>query len=111
MSTRSPAAVSAILTVLLLVFLAVVSLLLQMVALNGFSERQGVTAMGISLGCQGIVLLLLALLAARATRFLITKVNWNSMLAVATTVLVATVIGGTISFLSIIISIPIAGIR
>ena len=111
MPTKTPATLSAILTVLLLIFLAVVSLLLQMIALNGVSEQQGATAMGISLGCQGIVLLLLAIFAARATRFLITKVNWNSILAVATTVLVATVIGGTISFLSTIISIPIAGIR
>ncbi|HSL29211.1 MAG TPA: hypothetical protein VK900_08445 [Anaerolineales bacterium] len=111
MPTRTPATVSVILTVLLLILLAVVSLLLQMVALNGVSERQGVTAMGISLGCQGVVLILLAVFAARATRFLIASVNWNSILAVATTVLVATVIGGAISFLSTIISIPIAGIR
>lgn len=111
MPTRTPATVSVILTVLLLIFLGIVSLLLQMVALNGVSERQGVTAMGISLGCQGIVLILLAVFAARATRFLITRVNWNGILAVATTVLVATVIGGAISFLSTIISIPIAGIR
>src|SRR5688500_2407949 len=107
MPTKTPATITVILTVLLLVFLAVVSLHLQIDALNSVSERQGVTAIGISLGCQGIVLLLLAIFAARATRFLITKVNWNSILAVATTVLVASVIGGAISFLSTIISIPI----
>ena len=111
MPTRTPAAISVLLTVLLLIFLAVVSLLLQMVALNGVSERQGATAMMISLGCQGIVLILLAIFAARATRFLIANVNWNSILAVVTTVLVAAVIGGALSFLSTIISIPIAGIR
>ena len=110
MSRKSPAAISAILTVLILVFLAVVFVLLQMVALNGATERQGLTAMGLSLGCQSIVVILLATLAARATTFLVTKVEWNSILAVVVTVVIASVIGGVISFLASIISIPVAGI-
>lgn len=111
MSSKTPAIVSAVLTVLILILLAVVSVLLQMVALNGASERQGFTAMGVSLACQGIVILVLAILAARATRFLITKVDWNSILAVVVTVVAAATIGGVISFLSSVIAIPIAGIR
>ena len=111
MSNRSPATISAALTVLILVLVAIVFTLLQMVALNGAGERQGLTAMGVSLACQSLVISLLAVFAARATRFLITKVDWNSILAVAVTVLVATTIGGTISFLTMIISIPLAGIR
>jgi hypothetical protein len=111
MSTKTPATVSAILTVLLLIFLAMISLLLQMVALNGAGERQGLTAIGLALACQSIVVLLLAALAARLTNFLIAKVNWNSILAVAVTVLVTTMVGGAASFLSMIVSIPIAGIR
>ena len=50
MTNKSPATISAILTVLILVLLAILFALLQMVALNGASERQGLTAMGISLG-------------------------------------------------------------
>ena len=111
MSTKSPAVISAILTAGLLIFLAIILLLLQIVALNGFSERQGLTAMGISLACQSLVILLLAALAARSTHFLITRVNWNSILAVAVTVLAATMIGGTLSFLAMIVSIPIVGLR
>ena len=111
MSKRSPATISAILTVIILVFVAIVFVLLQMVALNGASERQGLTAMGLSLGCQSILVILLATLAARATRFLITKVEWNSILAVAITVLIATTIGGVISFLVSVVAIPVAGIR
>jgi hypothetical protein len=111
MPTKTPATVSAILTILILVLLAIVFLLLQMVALNGVSERQGVTAMGVSLGCQGIVLILLGGLAARATTFLITKIEWNSILAVVVTVLAATTVGGVIAFLSSFISIAVAGIR
>lgn len=109
MSTKTPV-ISAVLTVLILLSLAVLSVLLQMIALNGASEQQGLTAMGISLGCQGIVILLLAIGAARATRFLVTKVEWNGILAVVVTVLAASVIGGVISFLASVIAIPIAGI-
>ena len=111
MPNKSPATISAILTVLILVLLAILFLLLQMVALNGASERQGLTAMGISLGCQSLVIILLATLAARATTFLTAKVEWNSILAVVVTVIVATTIGGLISFLASIIAIPVAGIR
>jgi membrane protease YdiL (CAAX protease family) len=108
---KKPAAISALLTVLILILLAVIFVLLQMVALNDASERQGLTAMGLSLGCQSLVIILLATLAARATTFLITKVEWNSILAVVITVLIATTIGGVISFVATIIAIPIAGIR
>ena len=111
MPNKRPAAVSAILTVVVLVLLAIISLLLQMVALNGAGERQGVTAIGISLACQGIVVIVLAILAARVTDFLIKRVNWNSILAVAVTVLVAVTIGGTISFITSVLAIPVAGIR
>ena len=111
MPTKTPATISAVLTVLILVFVAIVFVLLQMIALNGASERQGLTAMGLSLGCQSLVVILLGTLAARVTTFLITKVEWNSILAVVVTVLAATTIGGVISFLASVIAIPIAGIR
>ncbi|HLO16282.1 MAG TPA: hypothetical protein VK206_15725 [Anaerolineales bacterium] len=111
MSSKTPAIISASLTVLVLIFLTILSVLLQMVAVNGASERQGLMAVGISLACQGIVIILLGIFAARSTNFLIKKVEWNSILAVVVTVLVATTIGGIISFLASVISIPVAGIR
>lgn len=111
MPKRTPATISAALTVLILLLIAILFTLLQMVALNGAGERQGLTAMGISLGCQSLVVILLAALAARATTFLTTTVGWNSILAVVITVLVAATMGGVIAFLSTIVAIPIAGIR
>jgi hypothetical protein len=111
MPTKTPAIISASLTFFILILLAILLVLLQMVALNGASEGQGLTAMGLSLGCQGLVIILLGILAARATTFLITKVAWNSILAVVVTVLAATTIGGVLAFLSMIIAIPAAGIR
>jgi len=111
MSNKTPAIISTSLTVLLLIVLAVLSLLFEMVALNGASERQGVTAMGISLVCQGIGVILLGLLAGRLTNLLITKFNWNKTLAVIIAVMAGTAVGGLISFLSTVIAIPVAGIR
>jgi hypothetical protein len=111
MSSKKPATLSAVLTVALLILLGILFVLLQMIALNGAGERQGLTAMGLALGCQSLIIILLSALAARGTTFLITRVGWNSILAVIITVLTATMIGGVIAFLSTIIAIPIAGIR
>jgi uncharacterized membrane protein YjgN (DUF898 family) len=111
MTSKTPVVISATLTVVILILLGGLFLLLQMVALNGASERQGATALGIALACQSIVIILLGIFAAGATKFLITKVDWDHILAVAMTVLVATTIGGTISFLASVLAIPVAGIR
>ena len=111
MSNKRPVIISVVLTVLVLLFLAILSVVLQLVATNGAHQGQGLTAVGISLACQGIVIILLGIFAARSTNFLITKVQWDSILAVVTIVLLATTMGGVISFLSSVIAIPLAGIR
>jgi hypothetical protein len=111
MPNKTPAAISATLTILILILLAILFVLLEMVALNGASKRQGIRAMVLSLGCPGLVIILLGALAARATTFLITRFACNSILAVVVTVLAATTIGGGIPSLPMIIAIPVAGIR
>jgi hypothetical protein len=111
MPNKKPVIISTILTILILVILAIISVLLQLVATSGANQSQGLTAVGISLACQGVVIILLGIFAARSTNFLITKVQWDSILAVVTIVLLATTMGGVISFLSSIIAIPLAGIR
>jgi membrane protease YdiL (CAAX protease family) len=111
MPPKTPAAISATLTILILIILAIVFVLFQMLALNGASERQGATAMGIALACQSIVVISLGAFAARVTDFLITKIGWDRILAVIITVIVMTSIGGAISFLASIIAIPVAGMR
>ena len=111
MSSKTPAIISSILTIVLLIIFAVLSVFMQMLVLNDASERQGFTAMGISLACQGITALLVGLLAGRVTNLLISKFNWNNILAVAAAVIPRTALGGLVSFLSVIIAIPLAGIR
>ena len=111
MSNKAPAVISTVLTVIFLVILAVASVLFEMLALNGASERQGTLAMGISLACQGVSLVLIAILTRWLTNLLITRFSWNKIVAVIVTVISGVLLGSVISFLSLIISIPVAGIR
>jgi hypothetical protein len=111
MSNKKPPIISAVLTVILLVIFGVLSVFTQMLVLNGANESQGMTAMGVSLVCQGAGAILAAAFAAWLTNLVIAKFNWNNILAVVIAVIAGTLLGGVISFLSIILSIPLAGIR
>lgn len=111
MTNKTPAIISSILTIILLIIFAILSVFTQMIALNGVSERQGMTAMGISLVCQSIGLILAGIIAGRISNFVITRFNWNKILAVIVAVVAGILIGATISLISTIVSIPLAGIR
>lgn len=111
MSNKTPAVISTVLTIIFLVILAAASVLFEMLALNGASERQGTLAMGISLACQGVSLVLITVFTRWLTNLLIARFNWNKIVAVIVTVISGVLLGGIVSFLSLIISIPIAGIR
>jgi hypothetical protein len=111
MTSKMPAVISVVLTTILLIVFGIVSVLFEMLALNGASENQGITAMGISLACQGVGAILIGVLVWRLTNLFISKFNWNKIAAVVVTVLLGTMIGTGISFLSLIISIPVAGVR
>jgi len=110
MPNRKPAIISAILTILILIIFGVLSVFTQMLVLNGANESQGMTAMGVSLVCQGAGAILAAAFAAWLTNLVITTFNWNNILAVVVAVIAGTLLGVLISFFSIIISIPLAGI-
>lgn len=111
MPNKTPAIISSILTIVFLLLFAVLSVFTQMIALNGVGESQGMTAMGISLVCQGVGVILVGVLAGWLTNLVITKFNWNKALAVIVAVIVGVLIGGAISLISTLISIPLAGIR
>lgn len=110
MLSKTPAIISAILTIVLLILFAVLSVFMQMIALNGVSESQGTTAISISLVCQGIGLILAAILAGWISNFVINRFNWNKILAVLVAVIAGVILGGTLSVLSFFLSIPLAGI-
>ena len=111
MSTKTASLVSVILSVLLLLVFTVLTLFFAMLALNGASERQGLAAMGIALLCQAAGAVLLGALAWKSTSLLVTRFNLNAVLAVVITVILAVLAGGVISFLALIVSIPLAGVR
>ena len=110
MTNKTPAIISVVLTILLLILLGGFSVFMQMIALNGVSERQGTTAMVISLVCQGIGLILAAIVAGWISNLVITKFNWNKALAILVAVIAGVLLGGTLSVLSFFLSIPLAGI-
>jgi len=111
MPNKKPAIISAVLTVILLIIFGILSVFTQMLVLNGVNERQGMAAMGVSLVCQGAGAILAAVLAGWLTNLVIAKFKWNNILAVVIAVIAGTLLGAVISFQSIIISIPLVGIR
>jgi hypothetical protein len=103
--------VAAVSTGIILILLAVLFILLQMVVLNGTGEGQGITAMGISLACQGAVILMAGIFARWLAHFLIARAEWSHNMAIIGAVILAASVGGAMSFLAMILSIPVAGIR
>lgn len=73
MSTRTASILSTILGILLLLIFAVLTVIFELIALNGVSESQGMRAIGISLACLGAGAILLGILAWKATNFLIMR--------------------------------------
>jgi hypothetical protein len=107
---RTASILSGLLTAVILILLAILSVFMQMVMLNGVSEPQGLSGMSISLLCQGISLSLAVIFSRWLSNLLMVKFNLNALLAVLIAVIVSTGLGGLISFLSIIVAIPLAEI-
>lgn len=111
MSTRTPSIIAAVLTVLLLILTSVLFLFGELVLLNGVSERQGTIALGTSVVCQGVGLILAVILASWLTRTVITRFKLHAVVAVILAVVAGVALGGVVAFLSVMVAIPIAGIR
>ena len=65
MPTKTPSIISAVLTVILLLLVGALSMFMTMVALNGFTGSEGGPALLTSLMCNGIAVILSAILAWR----------------------------------------------
>jgi hypothetical protein len=100
--------VSALLTVVLLILAGVVVLFAQLVALNGYGEREGVAALGASIVCQGTGIVLAAVVASRLSGWLVTKFDWNRVLSVIAAVFAGTMLGGGFSVISTLLAIVVA---
>jgi hypothetical protein len=109
--SNPPITVSILLTVLLLILVTILSMLGQILALNGVMDAtKGNTALGIGLGCNGVTIILAAFFVRWLANLLV-KFNWNRILAVAVVVIVGAGLGTIFSFLSIIVGTMAAGIR
>ena len=73
MPNKTSAIISSVLTVILLIIFGILSVLMQMLVLNGVHENQGMIAIGTSLVCQGAGAILAAVLAAWLTNLGITN--------------------------------------
>ena len=111
MSNKTLSMISGLSTFFILIAFGVISVFIQMLVLNGVSESQGFNTMSISLICQSVGLFPAIILARWLPNFLITKFNWNKVLAVVVAVIAGTLLGGLMSVVSMVVSIPLAGIR
>jgi MFS family permease len=110
MPTKTPSIISVVLTVIVLILLGLFMGFMSLVALNGFSEREGAPAL-ITFGvCVSIGIILSAVLAGRLTKLFIAKYNWNSILAVAVALLASTVLGIILYAIAFFLEIVIADV-
>lgn len=110
MTDKRLSVLSGVLTVILLVIFGILILFVQLVLLNGVSERQGGIALGVSLLCQGLVILLAGFFAAWFSRLLVVRWAWNRALAIIVAVFLGILAGIPALFFSVLISILLAGI-
>jgi hypothetical protein len=108
MPTKTPSIISSVLTILLLLLIGAFVFFIDLIALNGVSGSDGgiaLTTLGI---CEGIILILFAVLAGRFTTFLITKYSWNKFWAVAIPVITLTVLALALDFAAVLLSVGVA---
>jgi hypothetical protein len=108
MPSKIPSIVSSVLTVILLIVFGFLLTIGQVIALNGFSEREGNASFLTAFICQGVGIILCAILAWWLTKLFTQKFNWNKVLSVIISVVVTTVLGGGLAFASLIVSIGVA---
>ena len=112
MRNNLPAVVSALATFILLVITDFLMFVVQMVALNGVTDQnKASTAIGMGVVCQGVTLLLVSAFAGWFANTLIMRFDWSRAIAVIASVIVGTLLGAAISLISVVIAIPMAGIR
>jgi len=111
MPGKTPPIIAGLLTFLILIVLGIVLVFGEIILLNGASESEGFKALSTSVICQSVSLLISVILARWLANLTIMKFKWNNTLAVVTATTTGVLLGGGIFFLSIILSILMAGIR
>jgi membrane protease YdiL (CAAX protease family) len=105
MSTKTLSIISAVLTVIFLILLGLVAFFSTLLALNGYGDSEGTAAVVITLVCQGVGLILSAILAGWLTRLFVEKFNWNKILAVILSIFAGSTLGTVLVFAALMISV------
>jgi hypothetical protein len=108
MPAKTLSIISAIITAVLVILFSTFIFFITLVALNGFSDREGTAAVTINLICSGGGAILSAILAGWLTRLAIEKFNWNKVLAIIVSILAGTTLGTVAAFGSLILSVIVA---
>ena len=112
MSNRRPAVISAVATFILLALTGFIMFAVQIVALNGvIDESKASRSLGLGVVCQGLTMLLATAFAGWFTNTLIRRFDWSYSAATIAAVILATLLGISISLFSTVLSIPLAGIH
>jgi hypothetical protein len=112
MRDNLPAIVSALATFILLAIIGFLMFVAQMIALNGIiDQNKAFTSIGIGFLCQGVAILLASAFAGWFANTLIMRFDWSRAMAVIASIIVGTLLGAAIGLISVVLSIPMAGIR
>lgn len=105
MPTKTSSIISTVLTVILLILFGIGSVFFLLVALNGFSESDGLPGLITTFLCNIAGIVVSAILAWKLPRWLIGKFNWNSILALLVSVMSGFVLGSFLSTAALFIGV------
>lgn len=109
MTSKTVSIISSVITVVLLILLTLFTNLMSIVMLNGFSGSSAGPALTTSLVCQGVGVILAAILTGWLARRLIDRNKMNKFLSAFLAVMAGLALGIIVSFLSFLLSLFIAG--
>lgn len=107
-ASKTPAIISIVLTVILLLLIGAFVFFIDLIALNGVSGSDGGIALATLGICQTVVVILSAIFAGKLTNFLIIKRGWNNILAVTVSVITFILLGLLFYFAAILLSVGVA---
>jgi hypothetical protein len=106
MPAKIASIISAVVTAILVILLAIFFGFGGIVLLNGFMDGSAAVATGFI--CLGVGVILCAILAWALAKTFIAKFNWKQILAVVVSVFLSTILGGGIGFISMMLMIVVA---
>jgi hypothetical protein len=110
MPTQTPSLISVILTIILLIFIGIFIIFMSFVAMNGFSESDGLPGLIALVITEIVAIILSAIVAVKLTKRFITKNNWNAFLATTVALFASVTLGTLTHVIGLVLAIVIAQI-